>query len=133
MNALLPLRSFGAAVALFAAVMLIIWALVSQGFEQFLDALKSHDFQAAHDELGEQLQQQVQPDDLRTLARTLEQAWRGIAETQARELQEQGKTASAAATVQFRSGDERTLTFPLAQEHGLWKITSIEALARLAP
>lgn len=145
MKVLLPLRGMFIIVLLFATVMLLSWALVQWDFdryliptpevtvEQFFDALNSHDFQAARDELSERLQQDVEPDDLKALEQKIERAHQGIVATHAQNLEPQPSSTMTTVNLEFQSGAQRSFTLPLEKEQGLWKMTSIEPLVQAFP
>jgi hypothetical protein len=132
---------------LIAALALLVvgaqWALVSQGAnkfivpppdrvgQQFFTSLKAHNFQAAHDQLSEDLRQQVSADDLEAMTERLEQATQGIHQANGENPHTQGRTATADVKVKLENGHEQTVQVPFTQEQGLWQITSLAPLEAL--
>lgn len=144
MRDLLALRGVGIIVALFVAVLVVIWTLVSLGFttflvpppemtaEQFLRALKAHRYEAARDQLSEEIQQQVTADDLRALVRTIEERHGGLNNVDGQGARIADDRAVATVVVTLGDGTAETLEFPLTKEQGLWKVASVEPVQRLA-
>jgi hypothetical protein len=132
---------------LIAALALLVvaaqWALVAQGAnkfivpppdrvgQQFFTSLKAHNFQSAHDQLSQDLRQQVTPEDLQAMTESLEQAAQGINEASGENPREQGQTASAEVKVKLANGAEQTVEVPFTQENGLWHISSLAPLEAL--
>jgi hypothetical protein len=121
----------------------VLWALVSQGHAQylvpppeqvgqsFLTSLKAHNFEAAHGQLSEDLQQQVSAADLREMNARLDAARTGIEQASGQTAQTQGQTGTATVKVKLKDGTEQTVDWPVRQENGLWSITSLAPLEAL--
>jgi hypothetical protein len=130
-------------VAALIVALAVLWALVSQGYTQFIvpppeqvgqsffNSLKSHDFGAAREQLSQDLQQQVSADDLRQMNARLDAAKTGIEQASGQTAQTQGQTATATVEVKLKDGTEQTVEVPLHQENGLWSITSLAPLEAL--
>ena len=130
--------------AALAVALAVLWALVTQGVTHFIvpppeevgqlffTSLKAHNFQAAHDQLSEELRQQVSPDDLQAMTERLEAATNGIDQASGENPQTQGQTATAEVKVKLQNGSEQTVQVPFAQEQGLWQIASLAPLEALA-
>ena len=144
MRDLLALRCVFGAAALFGAALLVLWLLVSQGVtavivpppeteaEQFLRALKAQRYAAARNQLAQDLREQTRVEDLQAAVRALEQARGGIADARGEQSHEQGESARATAKVRLGDRQQEALEFALKKEHGLWRITSLDPLTRLA-
>jgi hypothetical protein len=127
-----------------SAALLGIWALVVSGrgqllvppphqvAEQFLNALRIHEYGAAGRVLTRDLRARTTDGDLRALARELEQT--RPAPEDARGRSSAVQEAVASATVELRRQDGRTLhaEFRLERENGLWKLASVEPARAIA-
>ena len=105
--------------------------------EGLVSALAAQRYTGALNALSQDLQQQVQPEDLRTLVARIEQAHQGISDAHGQAGQAApaaAHNATASAQVQVKLGDlsEQELTFELVRENGLWKIASLGPLETLA-
>jgi Domain of unknown function (DUF4878) len=119
------------------AAVLVQWGLVSrdiaeplvpppeQTAEQFLKAVKAHNYGAARHTLKRDLQAQVTEGDLQTLARELEERPPGLWDAEGVSATVQSKTASATVDVRLDDGRQQELEFSLEKENGLWKLSSI--------
>jgi hypothetical protein len=100
--------------------------------EGFVSALAAMRYQGAKEALSQDLQQQIELSDLKQLHDALEASQQGIEDAHGQDYQEQGDFATAVVQVKFGNLQEREVEFPLAKEHGLWKVTSIDPLRSLA-
>ena len=122
----------------------VLGALTAQGVTQFIvppphqvgqmffTSLKAHNFTAAHEQLSEDLGQQVTVDDLKRLTERLEESAEGIDQASGENPRAQGKTATADVKVRLANGREQTVQVPFRLENGLWHITSLAPLEALA-
>ena len=137
------LRPLAGITAIFGAAMLALGLLVANDVEfatvpppeteaeSLVRALKARRFNAVKGELTESLKQEVQEDQLKQLFEAVRAAHRGISDAHGEEAQTEGTRASATVRVRLEDKTEETIELPLAKEHGLWRVTSLEPLGRL--
>ena len=140
LRALKPLAAIG---GLFSAAMLALWLLVSIDVtfavipppeteaESLVRALKARRFNAVRGELAEALREEVDDAQLNDLFQRIRDAHKGISDAHGDEAQYEGERATAKVKVKLEDKTEETLEIPLQKEHGLWRVSSLDALGRL--
>lgn len=144
MSVLLSLRPLAGIAVLFGAAMLVLGLLVANEVEfaivpppeteaeSLVRALKARRFNAMKGELTESLREKVQDDQLEELFEAVRAAHKGISDAHGEESAIDGARATARVKVKLEDKTEETLEVPLQKEHGLWRVSSIEPLGRLA-
>ena len=143
MSTLRALKPLAGVTGLGAAALLALWLLVSNDVtfavvpppeteaESLMRALKARRFSAVKSELVESLREQVDDSRLDGLFRRIEEARKGISDAHGDKAREDGDRATAMVKVKLDDKTEETLEFPLQKEHGLWRVSSIDALEAL--
>lgn len=143
MNTLRALRPLAGVGALFGAALLALSLLVSNGVtfaivpppeteaESLVRALKARRFNAVRGGLSEALNETLGDEQLEDLFARVRRTRVGISDAHGESSIEQQDTAAATVRVKLEDKTEETLEFPLAKEHGLWRVASIEPLGRL--
>ena len=144
MSVLLSLRPLAGIAALFGASMLALALLVANDVdfaivpppeteaESLVRALKARRFGAVKGELTEGLKKEVEDEQLEKLLEAVQAVHKGISDAYGESANKEGDRATAKVTVKLEDKTEDTLELPLQREHGLWRVSSIEPLGRLA-
>jgi len=140
----LALRGPLAMAACLAVALLVTRALVGadralflvprpeQEAQEFLKALQAHNYGAARHALTRDLQAQIMDEDLRALARELEERRPALEDARGVSAAVQGTAASATVELRREDGLRHHAEFRLERENGLWKLASIEPVQALA-
>jgi hypothetical protein len=137
-------------VLIMAVILLALAGMVSQGWtkiivpppentaEQLVSALAAHRYAGAMNQLSQELQQQIHPEDLASLVKSIEHSpAKGIQDAHglaAQELAAQKLVDQATADVRVKLGNNEAVDvrFPLIKEKGVWKVSSLDPLKQLA-
>jgi hypothetical protein len=103
-----------------------------QEAEAMLRDLSAHDYEQARDRLSEDLRASVEAQDLRQADQALAQTTGGLDDVSGESSEIQGSSAVAAVKLKFDNQVEQTIELPLQQEHGQWRVSSLEPLLALA-
>ena len=146
MNTWLALKAPATILGLLAGSLLILWTLISNGItqfitpepadvaQQFVQALGTQRYDGALEQLNEELSNEVEAAELRTWAEAIHAKHGSMITVQGVETSPPPRPPADTARVRlkFEDGQELTLEFPVVQENGLWKISSIEPLETLS-
>ena len=137
-------RSLVALVGLTAAMLVLIYAMLSAGIEQWLvptpeatvesmvQALSAHRYEAIPSLLHSSARPEVSEAELAQLIQAIEQAHGEIESMQTSPSTHGAESASVTLEVHFADKTQQSVTLPLAKEKFLWRVTSIDALSALA-
>jgi hypothetical protein len=103
-----------------------------QEAEAVLRDLSAHDYEQAINRLSQALRSSVDAGTLQQVYQTLEQTTGGVYDVSGESSEVQGSTALAEVKLKFDNLAETTIHFPLQQEQGLWRVSSLEPLLALA-
>jgi len=144
MNMWLASKNLLIQLALTAVMLLLIWGLLALGVEQWLvpdpgtvaeelvQSFGAQRFAGVAGQLNSDAREQMNEDELRALAKQIEEAHQGISTVEVVEQRQEGETASATLAVQFEDQTEQTISLPLAKENYQWQVTSLDGLHALA-
>jgi hypothetical protein len=98
--------------------------------EDFVRKLETGRYVRAHEDLSDDLAQQVGPDSLRSLLHGLEQRVGQIVDVRGERLWMTNPAARAAAILTTERGQELEVEFPLEWSKGEWSIADVGGLER---
>ena len=95
--------------------------------EEFVREISLRRWEQARPLLAAPLARRVEADSLRRLLEAVERRVGRIEDVRGRPISDTDETAEAVAEITSARGDRATLRLPLAREHGLWKISGLDA------
>jgi cytosine/adenosine deaminase-related metal-dependent hydrolase len=137
-------RNLAAVAALTAAMLLLIYAMLSAGIEQWLvptpestaeslvQAFSAHRYEAIPSLMHSDARPQVREAELARWIKAIEEARGGIESVEASASTQSAESASVTLEIHFADKTQQSVTLPLAKEKYLWRVTSIDGLAGLA-